>query len=1135
MGQGAARRFEFNDSKSSKFWEIEVTGTQFAVRYGKIGTAGQTQTKEFADAAAAGKAADKLTAEKIAKGYQEVGGASPMNPASITAATAPKVVKVPKLSKSTKAKNPAELAKDPDTPPETLGSLVGTSETIDRALAKHPNASADVLERLSHSSDETTRRHVVLSQNASKDVLVRLAPQFPADFFMNPAFDWLLLEEPDLLKRIGGGVMKNILKRPECPQSFLTWAAEHGSEEEMLAVAMNPKASTDALQRLVRKNGKVAAAAKGHTLMATEAKPIDLEQEFETAVRSVFSKLNYAAWLETKGDLTAAQLPLCNATLAKRIAKEKLRDKEVIAACEKGDFYFLADKKVDSACARKSLPSRILGLIHPKAPIEALIKRSKSVEWVERFAIARNPSTPQNIIDMLTSDSHQSVAQQAKATAIAKAATADRVSSFLSEGESAVDNSKIVSELARRIKSCCSEWELVDTRWNRYLSLFHWVSRLDETAQCTIERTLQEDLPSELALNIDESSYLDAIATTTESAAILAVIAVHSKNAKALESVARRSDTSWEVLNLLARREGGIGRIGRAGLAVNPATPINVLKDLAQDDASEVRRGVAANPLTPAEILSVLAKDRNQGVRQNVAFHPATPPNIRTEVLTALAEDKDIEVRCHIATFSDSPMILTMLAKDKDIEVRSVVAKNHASPADVLAALAKSKNDFVRENVAKNPSTASHVLSQLSKDDAKSVREKVAENPSTPIDVLSQLSRDDATDIRLQVARNPATSIEIRSSLAHDESKLVRRNVAFNHATPREALSLLAKDEDPDVRKAIAGNPSTPIAVLSHLAKDEDDRVCCNVAGNSTAPLEVQSEVLANLAQSKDRYYRNEVAKNSAAPLDALKVLAQDEISGIRLQVAENPATPPELLAVLSMDDDRHVRTTAIESSAMPMDVLRKLAMDEDLWVRRKVLENPATPKEVRSQILNALATSESSKDRVEAAKNPSTPAKTLAELAKAVEIDVRNAVAVNPSTPIETLVAIAEDQCLHPFSRLVAVSNPRFPEARTDLKSNVLKSIKSCLLEPESLDDATDDEYRTAFKALELLPDESDKKAIAKAVKSNDWLTRLAATYVPGIQPSLLKSLLEDSEDVVKQRAVACLKAMETRGEMAS
>jgi len=71
MSKEASRRLEFNDGKSSKFWEIEVADAQFTVRYGKIGTSGQTQTKEFVDAAAAAKAAEKLIAEKTGKGYQE--------------------------------------------------------------------------------------------------------------------------------------------------------------------------------------------------------------------------------------------------------------------------------------------------------------------------------------------------------------------------------------------------------------------------------------------------------------------------------------------------------------------------------------------------------------------------------------------------------------------------------------------------------------------------------------------------------------------------------------------------------------------------------------------------------------------------------------------------------------------------------------------------------------------------------------------------------------------------------------------------------------------------------------------------------------------------------------------------------
>lgn len=69
MGSNAGiRRFEFKGEKSSKFWEISVSGNCFTVRYGKIGTDGQTQDKEFADDATAQKQAQKLIAEKVGKG-----------------------------------------------------------------------------------------------------------------------------------------------------------------------------------------------------------------------------------------------------------------------------------------------------------------------------------------------------------------------------------------------------------------------------------------------------------------------------------------------------------------------------------------------------------------------------------------------------------------------------------------------------------------------------------------------------------------------------------------------------------------------------------------------------------------------------------------------------------------------------------------------------------------------------------------------------------------------------------------------------------------------------------------------------------------------------------------------------------
>jgi uncharacterized protein (TIGR02996 family) len=65
------RTFEYRDAKSAKFWSIDLEGKTFTVTFGRIGTAGQTQTKTFPDESKAIKEHDKLIAEKLAKGYAE--------------------------------------------------------------------------------------------------------------------------------------------------------------------------------------------------------------------------------------------------------------------------------------------------------------------------------------------------------------------------------------------------------------------------------------------------------------------------------------------------------------------------------------------------------------------------------------------------------------------------------------------------------------------------------------------------------------------------------------------------------------------------------------------------------------------------------------------------------------------------------------------------------------------------------------------------------------------------------------------------------------------------------------------------------------------------------------------------------
>jgi predicted DNA-binding WGR domain protein len=70
--QAKTRLFELEDEKSSKFWEVCVDGNCLTTRWGRIGTQGQSKTKELPSSDKAAAERDKLVAQKTKKGYVEV-------------------------------------------------------------------------------------------------------------------------------------------------------------------------------------------------------------------------------------------------------------------------------------------------------------------------------------------------------------------------------------------------------------------------------------------------------------------------------------------------------------------------------------------------------------------------------------------------------------------------------------------------------------------------------------------------------------------------------------------------------------------------------------------------------------------------------------------------------------------------------------------------------------------------------------------------------------------------------------------------------------------------------------------------------------------------------------------------------
>jgi predicted DNA-binding WGR domain protein len=65
------RHLEFSDGKSSKFWEITLSGNSHTVRFGRVGRDGQEMSKSFSTPQQARTDFERLIRQKLAKGYRD--------------------------------------------------------------------------------------------------------------------------------------------------------------------------------------------------------------------------------------------------------------------------------------------------------------------------------------------------------------------------------------------------------------------------------------------------------------------------------------------------------------------------------------------------------------------------------------------------------------------------------------------------------------------------------------------------------------------------------------------------------------------------------------------------------------------------------------------------------------------------------------------------------------------------------------------------------------------------------------------------------------------------------------------------------------------------------------------------------
>jgi hypothetical protein len=1293
-----------------------------------------------------------------------------------------------------------------------------------------------------------------------------LAPQFPGDFFKNPAFDWLLLEDPELLFKIGGGVLKNILKRPECPVSFMQWALKHGSEAEQLALAINPSTPSEIIKTLAQRKGSVGEAARGRAEAkgGTQSDTLDLEQAYIAEVKKALSEVKpdevLSAWkrdiitsahwawlsldcrvmvsdvhlsmvvasairgheeelakhsssnvralvasylenaphiLETLAsdtslyvraevasnqycpeeifktlvkdkqaavraaaagnpNLSAEQAvalasdssPMVreaviaawrlphellevlaqekNAAIRKpalkrlealsqpganpwnsseeldRIAKvakaatklllaanpstptewikryvmegnhsldrallknpclpsdvadlvyrrsfEELRPKWPVfiaqfiwsiripltvleLAAEKSwinlwpeskdwrqdAFEFLCEpwagedqsalllipEGMEAKFASSALRSaRLLGLANPRTPLDVLIKRSNSVDWSERLAIARNTSLPTNLIVKLKKDPHKLVASQAEITEKAKAQIKDRQADLLAETSTAVDWGCIVQLLQQEIKAKgIRPWEWYRTPWWPHLDLKERLGylrveqgykvlkepyleeffadapisfeRLIESRQAVVRDWISGFKGTPLKLlealfdvqknSVAQSNWLSRVRLDLdpELPEKLIIAAGQTKPSDAkwsgfLDQLIHHPDMPSEGLIQLslavedkwtAQRFLKISSLPQAAQKVlakiSPKDELTEVTQWALDPKADVRKRAATHPHVPLSVLEQLIQDKNKQVRllAEISYFASTQP-------------------CDSAERSARIQILLKQLISQDAEFKREVCRLKNCPTELIEIISKEKNLWpMAQELASNPNTPVSVLVKLAKLERKSdwpfnVHREVIENPATTKAVLQQLLISKSANLRGAIAFAQQTPLDLILGLEKDPEATVRVAIAKRHDSPKNVLALLADDAEISVRLAVAEREYLDMVLREKLAMDQDNDVrhaALQKGGFSDGFYSRYFEMGGGNLPSR--------CINEIFDENLLNLVAQDfGASGSRFDhislgnILERQSIPRSVFMTLAQYPECRKRIGVHPD--IPADLLEELAHDANEWTSSSALQNPMISEAVMRDVLSRRKDTSCLAIR----GNPFAPhdlidicakkggihkylAKTwyekklagesIADQVKTFLIQTME-LALHPKTPLDRLRSMALSGVW--IIRWAVSSNATFPKNEAQaIRDALWHEVQETLFSeplPFSAESLGEEEIRAALQRLDLMPHANDKKAIASAAKSSHVLSRVAAALNPGIQPSVLKLLLEDTDGNVKALAAEKLRLMES------
>ena len=1058
------RHLEFKDEKSSKFWDITQAVDSVTVRYGKTGTTGQSQTKAFADAAEASKHAQKLIAEKLGKGYVEQGittvpSAETVNDSVVEQPTTPKPKKTEAKANPVKPIKPKRPIQDPEASPESLTALLGKDDATNRLLAKHPRASAELLEKLSHSSDKATRQAVTGNPNTPPESFVRLGQQFPKEFLANPALDLLLMVNPSLLDEVPESLLIRLLKQTDCPVSLLTWASGHPQAKVQLAVAMNAKAPEQALGKLhASKHAVVLEAVQAQTSTDLEEEP---ESAFEQAVKDRLASLTpkelQNAW-DSK-DIGLAQWPLFTV----RMRLEVLLGSEVWS-----ELGLLATQFLPKSIWEELLNSVeryertfVFDLVNspsavPEKAIPLLERFASDEDPAVRRAVARNPALMSDTVKRLLEDSHT-----AESAALNPRVPADDLCSLArSESE------EIRLAVARNPSTPTEALKI----------LLDDVSPYVREAACAHGAAPHEQAISQIAKLAELAKNEEWIKTANDFGLLATCVVANPRATEAqirnILKWADKDDLSWEVYldpdELLCA----------AGTNSSASTEFLHFLWKRKKCPSEL---IAKNPNVAAENLSEFICGKDNRTRISALTNPSLPAEQRTIMFDRL-------IGTHLS-LDNNPWVFDIVSHTSAAELKacksgqifyfcgndpnkSVLSKR---PVGVLMALCSGPH-IEASRVAKVAGSTDWLI-----------RAAVARNLGTPPNLLKKL-RSDAHPLVAALASKSLESDKTSKpqgnveSATSDSIDLVRVEVEILRRMRSERFEWTCT---PIINSSAWSDRADLNDVLNWLKRFDDFD---ELVARFLFELEVsqRDSFWEWVASAKDDELRIRLVQHSAVPKHALIRFSSDESLGVLFALAVNPELPNDLQSKVVKAAVRAIKKGGKSfrkdyAAIAPLAVREHLVPTNDSWINDGL--NGCAPQYPEWMTLDPRS------PRNEAAKAIFDEARLASE--DAVE---------------QGFLDKLRSQC----------AEKRLSQLRHAFKKEILKSEPSVPDLPKPL---TTSAVLSAVTWLDCVPI-SDRVAPSKSARSTDWLTRLAAAIHPSATDAILKLLSGDADPDVAAAA---------------